>query len=181
MTASTVTQVPAATGGLPGWGRFAAAATVIVVAGCACISVAAHASPPPLAHQLALFAHFAALILGLGAVMAVDWVALLWVSGRRELDQLLAMAANVAIPIWVGYAGLVFSGLLLEPDLSTPWTRIKLALVLVIGINGVFAAWQHAALQRTGSPRLLVIGAMSAMASQGCWWGATVVGFLSAH
>ena len=181
MTASTLAHAPSREPVLPGWRRFAAAAAVIVIAGGGCITVAATASPSPLAHDVALFAHFTALIIGLGAVMAVDWVAFLWVAGRRELVQLLGMATNMAIPIWIGYAGLVLSGLLLEPDLTSPWTRIKLALVVVIGLNGVFVAWQHAALQRVDSPRLLVVGAMSAMVSQGCWWGAAVVGFLNTH
>lgn len=174
-------QAPAREPVLPGWGRFAAAAVAIGVAGGASIAVAATASPSPMTHNVAHFVHFAALVVGLGAVMVVDWSGFLWVIGRRELPQVLGMAATVAVPIWIGYAGLVFSGLLLEPDLASPWTRIKLALVIIIGLNGVFIAWQHAALQRIDSPRLLVVGTMSAMVSQGCWWGATVVGFLNAH
>jgi hypothetical protein len=166
---------------LPPWRRFAVAGVATALAGGGCVAVAGHAHPPAMVHEVALFAHLASVVVGLGSVVVVDWVALLWVVGRRELDDLVGMAATVAVPIWAGYAGLAFSGLLLEPHLGSPLTQVKLGLVLVIGLNGVFAAWQHAALQRNDSPRLLVLGTMSALLSQVCWWGATVVGFLSSH
>ena len=180
MTASSL--VPAAPGlVLPGWRRFAAAGVAIIVAGGGCVALAATARPSPLLHEVALFVHLAALVVGFGSVLAVDWVALLWVLGRREIEQLLGTAATLAVPIWAGYAGLACSGLLLEPALDRPLTLVKLALVLLIGLNGVFAAWQHAALRRNDSPRLLVVGTLSALLWLGCWWGATAVGFLSAH
>lgn len=166
---------------LPPWRRFVVAGAGIALAGAACLRVATTAHPPGVVHDVALFAHLASVVVGLGSVVVVDWVAMLWVLGRREIDDLLAMAATVAVPIWAGYAGLVFSGLLLEPYVGSALTQVKLGLVLVIGLNGVFAAWQHAALQRNDSPRLLVLGTLSALLSQGCWWGATLVGFLNAH
>jgi len=179
MTTSTVEETPGRELLLPAWGRFAAAAVAVVVLGCVCVPVATLAHPSPSLHAAALFVHLASLVLGFGAVLAVDWIALLWVLGRRATGDLLAMAANVTVPIWLGYAGLVFSGLLLEPDLRSPLTQVKLGMVLVIGLNGVFAAWQHAALQQNDSPRLFVLGSMSAMVSQAAWWGALVVGHLN--
>ncbi len=181
MTASPLVQSPGGALDVPAWGRFAAAAVGIVASGTLCLWVAATATPSPLTHAVALFFHVAALVVGFGSVLAVDWMAFLWLVGRRELSALLGSATNLAVPIWVGYAGLAFTGVLLEPDLASPWTRVKLALVLVMGVNGVLVAWLHGALQRTESPRLFVASAISAMVSQGCWWGATVVGFVNAH
>ena len=166
---------------LPPWGRFVAAAGAVTLLGAACIWGAVHASPSPRAHAIALFVHLAALIVGFGAVLSVDWAAALWMVGRREVGDVLDVAATVAVPIWGGYAGLVLSGLFLEPDVTSPVTRAKLAIVLVIGLNGVFASWVHSATVRRESPRLLVLGSLSAVVSQVCWWGATVVGFVNAH
>ncbi|MFC7501446.1 hypothetical protein [Nocardioides sp. GCM10030258] len=132
-------------------------------------------------HAVALFAHLAALIAGFGAVLAVDWMALLWLTGRRSIEAVLEAATSVAIPIWLGYAGLVGTGMLLEPDLASTWTKIKLALVVIIGVNGVAAAAVHHAMVRHPSRAAMMLGAVCATLSQACWWTATAVGFVNAH
>lgn len=133
--------------------------------------------------RAALFAHLASLVVGFGSVLAVDWVALLWVLRRRPLADVLQTAGNVHGPIWFGYTGLVASGMLLEPDLANPVTRVKLALVLVIGWNGVLAAVLHRRLaRRPEAPlegRLAVTAAGAATVSQLGWWGAMALGFLN--
>ena len=140
------------------------------------------AHPRPVVHEVALFVHLAALLVGFGAVLSVDWVAALFILGRRTFHEMLRAADNAAVPVWAGYAGLVLSGLLLEPDLEHPVTMLKLGLVLVIGLNGVVALGLHRALGRGGADlRWMALGGMCATVSQLGWWGATVVGFLNAH
>ena len=95
--------------------------------------------PAPGLQRGALFVHLASLVFGFGAVLAVDWVALLWVLRRRPLGDVLRTSRNTHLPAWLGYAGLLASGALLEPDLSSWATRVKLALVVLIGWNGLVA------------------------------------------
>lgn len=181
MTAAVQTRSSAQESTLPGWGRHAVAAVLVAALGCTCTWAAAQASPSATVHTAALFAHLASLVIGFGAVLAVDWAAALWLFARREFDHVLETAATVAVPIWAGYTGLVASGLLLEPNLANPLTQLKVGLVVVIGVNGVLATWLHAAFKQSDSQRLLVFGSMSAGASQLAWWGATVIGFINAQ
>jgi hypothetical protein len=142
----------------------------------------------------ALFVHLAALVFGFGAVLAVDWVAVLWLVGRRPLAEVLRTSRNTHLPAWLGYAALVASGALLEPDLSSWGTRLKLALVVLIGWNGIAATLMQAPLTRAadhpGRPlrvasaaerpdrRVLVASVALATLSQLGWWGAVAIGFL---
>lgn len=124
----------------------------------------------------------ASLVLGFGAVLAVDWVALLWVLRQRALPDILRTADNAHLPIWIGYAGLVATGMLLEPDLTGAATRVKLVLVLLIRWNGIVAMTLQtplAAARTSRSRALLISSGSSAAVSQACWWGAMVVGFLN--
>jgi hypothetical protein len=146
------------------------------------VFVAAHVKADPALHRGALFLHLACLVLGLGAVLRVDWEGLLWLLGRRSLGDTLRMASGSHTLIWAGLAGLVLSGVLLHPDLSSGLTRFKLAAVLVIALNGVQAHCLQdrldAARGRPGAP-LLLRSAASAGLSQLGWWSATVVGFVN--
>lgn len=176
----TTLQVERATGRLPAWAPVGCAGLMTVAIGC-CLWVSAHIDADRTVHAAALFAHLASLVLGFGAVLSVDWVALLWLLRLRDLADLLRAARNAHLPIWLGYAGLVTSGILLEPDLSSTATRVKLALVLLIGWNGVVATVLQAPLSISpgGSPtrRLLLISGTTAAVSQLGWWGAMAIGF----
>lgn len=171
--------------GIAGWLRPTRLPTLVtvLVSGAVCAASAVH--PHPAVHDAALFVHLACLVVGFGAVMAVDWVALLWSRRLRTFDDVLAAARNAHTPIWIGYAGLVASGVFLEPDVDSPATRIKLALVLVIGWNGALAVAIHRHLENDGgrSPRglVMVVSSVAAVLSQVSWWGATAVGFVNAH
>ena len=94
-------------------------------------------------------------------------------------------ASAPAYPIWLGYAGLVATGVLLEPDLTSLATRVKLVLVLMVGWNGVLAMVLHGRLASvTGGAlgrRLLLTAVGSATVSQVGWWGAMLVGFFNGH
>jgi hypothetical protein len=181
-----------------------AVAVPLAVGAAVLLSTRVHASPP--VHSTALFVHLACLVLGFGAVLSVDWVATLWLLGRRPLADVLRTARNTHLPAWLGYAGLVASGALLAPDLTSWSTWVKLVLVVLVGWNGLMATRMQAPLTviaegperrplvqygvvftllqaplgRLGEPtqrRLLVQSAAMAVMSQVCWWGAMVIGF----
>lgn len=166
---------------LPDWALLVAVAVVVLVAEPLVIWGSQVAHPLPVVHDAALFVHLAALVLGFGGVLSVDWVAAMYLLGRRSFLDMVRAADNAAVPIWAGYAGLVLSGLLLEPALSSPVTLVKLGLVLVIGLNGAIALAVHRALSREPDLRWMAIGGSVAVVSQLGWWGATVIGFLNAH
>jgi hypothetical protein len=86
--------------------------------------------------------------------------------------------------VWIGLTGLVASGALLAPDTGAPLTRLKLALVALVALNGRYASHLHAALVRSVTPvprALLLRGLGVGAVSQLGWWGATVIGFLNAR
>ena len=135
--------------------------------------------------QVALFAHLAALVLGFGAVLTLDWFGLMWMLRRQTLTTLVRVAQVVHTPIWLGLAGLTLSGLLLAPNTSAPLTVVKLLSVLVVALNGLVAAKVQERLLAvdggTPSRRLLATSVLVATISQAGWWTATLVGFLNAQ
>ncbi|MEX0172301.1 hypothetical protein [Streptomyces sp. LMG1-1-1.1] len=134
---------------------------------------------------VARFLHVAFLVVGLGSVLAVDWFAVLWLTGRRPLAGVLDTAVALQTPIWAGLGGLVVSGLFLRPDLHSPLTLVKLGLVVAVTVNGL---WAHRLGQlldahRTSTVprRLLVRSGLAATVSQTGWWGACLIGFLNSQ
>jgi hypothetical protein len=151
----------------------------------AAVWVGASVHPHPTVHQGALFVHLACLVLGFGSVLTVDWVAAGWALRRRSFDDVMTAAGHAHAPIWAGYAGLVASGALLEPDLHSPLTLVKLAMVLVIGCNGAVATSLQHRLTATSpagpTGRLMLLSGVVAGVSQMCWWSATMIGFVNAR
>ncbi|MFF9198243.1 hypothetical protein ACF09L_23810 [Streptomyces sp. NPDC014779] len=134
----------------------------------------------------ARFVHVASLVAGLGAVLAVDWFAVLWLTGRRPLAGVLDTACALQTPIWAGLGGLTVSGLFLHPDLGSPLTLVKLGLVLAVTLNGLHAHRLGQLLERFRGRgavprRLLLRSAAVAGLSQLGWWGATLIGFLNSQ
>src|SRR3712207_3388531 len=105
-------------------------ATLVLVAWATVVLSAPHLQVGAGLHRLALFAHLAALVLGFGAVLTLDWFGLLWMLGRENLTTLVRVAQVAHTPIWIGLAGLTLSGALLSPDTSAPLTVVKLLAVL---------------------------------------------------
>ncbi|PBC77184.1 hypothetical protein BX265_1926 [Streptomyces sp. TLI_235] len=132
-------------------------------------------------HTAALFGHLVSLVVGFGAVLAVDYLGVLWLLGRRTLAQVVESTAPLHVPVWAGLAGLTLSGILLEPHLDSRLTQVKLLLVLMIALNGVHATALARRLEAGGAGRakrrLLLRGALSALVSQLGWWGALAIGF----
>ena len=161
-----------------------AAMTAVTIAWVALVVTATRLHPSDTVHRLALFAHLAALVVGFGAVLTVDWFGLLWLLRRRPLAAVLAVAHGAHPLIWLGLLGLSASGALLSPNVTAPLTDLKLAAVLAVGINGVHVG----RLQRTMEsyvdsrrpPRPVMLGSVLAvLVSQGAWWTATTIGFLN--
>ena len=166
---------------LPSWAPYVAAGVLLTGFGAAAVWASGHLATDLALHDAALFLHLACLAIGFGAVLTVDWVALLWLAGRRQLPHVLDQARNVHVPIWAGFGGLGLSGVMLEPDLTSALTQVKLGLVLVIGWNGLFAMWLHARLDEDAGRFRLGVSAGSAALSQLGWWGAMAIGFLNAR
>lgn len=162
------------------WATVTATALAACAAWWGCVWISLHLTADPALHTAALFVHLASLILGFGAVLAADYYGLLWITGRCDLRTALGSTSRLHTPIWVGLAGLVLSGTLLHPDTSAGPTRVKLALVLVLTLNGLQAGLldkRMARLTHSPTPRLLAWGGATALVSQLCWWGAVVIGF----
>lgn len=149
----------------------------------AVVTIAARLDPGPGVQQVALFAHLASLVAGFGGVLSVDWVGLQWMLGRRTLRDVIDTAGHCQSLIWVGYAGLVTSSLLLEPDPGHGLTQVKLACVLIIAWNGLLVSSLHQRLLAIGdrkpAPRLIRLAAISGGISQLGWWSAMVIGFIN--
>lgn len=168
--------------------RRRAVAYVAIAAGwAASIWISTLLVAPPWLHTLALFVHLASLIVGFGSVLVVDWYALLWVTGWRTVRDLRQVDVTLKLPIWVGIVGLLASGALLQPDLDSPLTLVKLGAVLVLSLNGVaITRWtmhlarfprktRFGSLPRAARVRFIT----SAAISQVAWWTAVVIGMLN--
>jgi hypothetical protein len=166
---------------LPTWTPFVATAVAIGVATPAACWLAHHVRAGQTLHDVALFAHLASLVVGFGSVLVVDWVALRWAFGRRTLADVIRCADDVTMLIWIGYAGLVASGVLLSPDLAGIATRVKLGAVVLIGWNGLIATALSRRIHTRPSPHLMLASAACAGVSQAAWWTATAIGFLNAR
>lgn len=143
--------------------------------------VVTHVQPSPKVHAVALFFHLVFVVVGFGAVLTVDWVGMLWARGQRTFEDVLAAGANVSVPIWIGFSGLVASGLFLEPDLGSHITQLKLGMVFLAGWNGLAAGWLHARLAEDPEPALYSLAGSCATVSQLCWWGALIIGHINAQ
>jgi hypothetical protein len=160
---------------------------LVVAAWAMAIAVASVIDAPWPLRRGALFLHLGALVAGFGAVLVVDLHGVLWLIGRRRLGDLLTITDALQPLIWGGLAVLVASGVLLAPNLGLPRTDVKLVLVLVAALNGMWAhelsgrLRAHAAHAAAGAVDqgllLKVLGAGAI--SQAAWWGATLIGFLA--
>ncbi|AEH07984.1 MULTISPECIES: hypothetical protein [Protofrankia] len=170
-------------GVLPRWVCFLAIGMMIILGWVAAVWTATRLTADPALHAAALFVHFAALVAGLGAVLAIDFFGLLWLSGRCGFPDVIRVASGLHVLIWAGLAGLVLSGVLLQPDLSAPLTRVKIGLVLLIALNGLhIQAVQHRLrLAAAASRALLVRSMISNLLSQAGWWGAMGIGYLNSQ
>ncbi len=136
---------------------------------------------------VALALHVISLVVAFGAVLVIDWHGLLWLFGRRGLTESTRLAAAAGPLIWGGLFGLIASGALLHPNISSPLTVIKLLLVLMVAWNGAAMSTlrrRMAQLPPYVKPTDLPIRdwAMlmtATVLSQIGWWGAIIIGFIN--
>jgi hypothetical protein len=163
----------------------AAGLAAVAVAWTAMLLAAPHIHADPLVHRAALFGHLAAMVLGFGAVLTVDWFGLLYLLGRRSLAVVMETAHGAHPMIWLGLSGLAVTGALLSPHLSSRLTMVKLVAVLVVAVNGVLVGSLRQRMapyaDRTPPWSLMAAGAVSVLLSQGAWWTATLIGFINAQ
>lgn len=151
------------------------------------MSTAVHVSG--YAYNLAVVVHVLFLVVAFGAIILVDWHGFLWLVGRRRLAEIIRLDGAATPLIWGGLAGMLGTGVFLNPHLNNPMTDVKLAAVLVLSLNGIMliplmrrlahlapdAAFQDLTVgQRVHLLLCLVI-------SQACWWTAIIIGFINAQ
>jgi hypothetical protein len=162
------------------WSEFAVRAAATYAALALAIWLSAHVRAAPALRGVALFVHMSSLVLGFGAVLAADYFLLLWLLGLIPFTDTMSVTGRMHLLVWTGLAGLIVSGTLLRPDLSSGLTQLKLALVFVLTLNGAhLPILARRMTDSAGSPcpRLLAWGAAAAATSQVCWWGAIWIGF----
>ena len=137
---------------------------------------------------IALFAHLVFLIMGFGAVIVIDSFGLLMVLGKTRLDLVKKVADITQRLIWIGWIGMIASGLVLitMKGYVDNLTKIKLFFVVLVGLNGVYLHIIKKALGRYGSMKEIPaiwkfrIGLASFISQMG-WWGALFIGFVHRH
>ncbi len=167
--------------------RRALAYWAVIVALYASLALGASLAPPTWLHMTALFAHLGSVIIGLGAAVVLEFTGLLWVAGRRSLDDLRMNEGLISFIAWVGILGLMASGAFLQPNLADPGTAVKMLAVLLVAMNGVAMTRLTAELGRLPAqarfasiPRSLKIWCIwSAVISQVGWWTAVILGMLN--
>lgn len=153
----------------------------------ASVLVGGSLAPGPEIHRFALAAHILALVLSFGAILVLDWVGLLWLLGRRDVHDTRRLESAAQPLIWGGLAILLVSGAMLNPDLSSPPTQVKLVSILVLMLNGLVLT--QAMKQLHQLPPGTLFTAMAAglcarliaalLISQMCWWTSVLVGLFN--
>lgn len=136
-------------------------------------------------HRLALSAHVLAMVLAFGSVIVVDWVGFLWLIGKRRLHDTSRLESAAAPLIWIGLAGLLITGALIHPDITSTATQLKMCCVLGLMLNGISLIPVMRSLhllpegtmfkELSGNIRARLLLAL--VLSQAFWWTAIIVGF----
>jgi hypothetical protein len=138
-------------------------------------------------YYIFLFMHLISLVIGFGSVIVIDAFGFFWMIKGLGVDlTLMRRVAHVTQRlIWLGFIGLIISGipmLVLKGTLSD-LTKLKLFLVIMIGLNGVFLHFIKKRLDELGANIEKVPGklffriGLASVISQFGWWSATFIGF----
>ncbi len=137
---------------------------------------------------IALFFHLVFLIMAFGAVMVIDFFGALMLFKKTTLALVKRVANITQKLIWIGWVGMVISGLnlILLKGYVDNLTKIKIFFVLLIGLNGIFLHHIKKAMEKFHSehelPKKLMFNIFFAsLVSQTGWWGALVIGFAHRH
>lgn len=138
-------------------------------------------------HDLALAGHLVGIVVGLGAVLLVDWHGLVWLSGLRTFRDALRLGEAAHPLVWMGLSLILVTGAFLGPDLGEPTAWAKQLAVLVLVNNGVAVRRLGARLSllrpritgiRELPPRHRTAMLLTLAVSQLGWWTAAAVGYL---
>lgn len=140
-------------------------------------------------HDIAVVLHVLSLVVSFGAILLVDWHGFLWLLGRRKLAETIRLDGAATPLIWAGLAGLLATGVFLNPHLNNPMTDVKLAAVLVLSLNGIMLIPLMRRLVHlppdtpfqglTVGQRVHLLVCL--VISQACWWTAIIIGFINAE
>ncbi|MBO1266699.1 hypothetical protein J1902_01660 [Arthrobacter sp. PO-11] len=168
---------------------FATPLLVLAVAAAwiASVSIGSTITVDPLISRFAVIIHIMSLVLSFGAILLLDWVGFLWLTGRRRLHETSRLESAAGPLIWGGMAGLLASGALVHPDITSPITQLKLGAILALLLNGIllipFMRRLHAMPQGTrfaDLPRRIHVRLIACLTiSQVSWWTAIVIGFIN--
>ncbi|MEO3934255.1 hypothetical protein WMO79_15780 [Micrococcaceae bacterium Sec7.4] len=150
------------------------------------LSTAVH--PDSFVHNIAVVLHVLSMVVAFGAIILLDWHGFLWLIGRRKLAETIRLDGAATPLIWGGLAGMLATGVFLNPHLNNPMTDVKLAAVLMLSLNGIMLIPLMRRLARLPDDAVftdLTIGQRTHLLvclviSQACWWTAIVIGFINA-
>lgn len=137
-----------------------------------------------------LFIHIVSLITGFGSVIVIDTFGLLWLLKFKKvtLERVNSVAEITQRLIWLGWCGLVCSGIFLITikGYIDNLTKIKLFFVILVGLNGIFLHYikknsiEFASANKLPS-RMMFRVFLATFISQLGWWGAFSIGFVHRH
>lgn len=136
---------------------------------------------------LFLFVHLISLIVGFGSVLVTDFFGLLWLRRKIDLQLMVKISGHTKQLVWLGWGGLVASGigLITLKGYLDNLTELKLFFVVMVGVNGIFMHKIHAILGGLNgaviSKQLKFRIAVTSAISQIGWWGAIMIGFVHRH
>ena len=127
----------------------------------------------------ALFLHVVFVPIGFGAVVMMNVYTVLWLLGRHHLRGVVALTVVAHRLMAAGLAGLIASGLALDPDLGSTLMRVKLVLLLVLMLNAARVQRSTGNLEASRADGALRRIVLPAVVSQLAWWGAIGIGFVT--
>ena len=132
-----------------------------------------------------LFIHLISLVVGFGAVIVIDTFGLLWLLKVVDLKRVTSVAQITQVLIWIGWFGLVLSGVVLiqSKGYVDNLTKIKLFFVAMLGLNGIYLHLTKKSIEKVLDQKVIPALykfriALASTVSQLGWWGALTIGFL---
>ncbi len=137
-------------------------------------------------NHILLFVHLVSLVMGFGAVIVIDTFGLLWLLKKIKLSFVNQVADTTQPLIWIGWTGLVLTGIpliVLKGGVSGLST-IKIFAVLMLGVNGVYLHIIKKSMDNINDNSVMPNLAkfritLASFVSQAGWWTAIVIGFLN--
>lgn len=131
--------------------------------------------------------HALSFVLGFGAVLSVMFCGLRVTLGKLTFSEAARTAVTVDPGIWLGFTLMTITGAFLNPDLQSPWVRVKLTLSFLACVNGILALPSMKALLTLPAnggleivPRPLRVQLLvQTSISQLTWWAMILISYLA--